>query len=328
MPSPALPPALSSALESLAHGRSQNELAQRAQLISDAYRSGGNSRGIRTDDDALAYALARMPATYAAVAACLAALLQVRPEFAPQSLTDCGAGPGTASWAATQAFPALRDVAMIDANPALRALALDLARDVSIDVDYSLGDVVQTLATTRRADLVVASYVIGELSAVKLDALADALWHTTEDTLLVVEPGTPAGYKRILALRDRLIARGAFVLAPCPHDLACPLIAPDWCHFAQRLPRSRAHRRIKGADVPFEDEKFSYVALGRTAHPRPVARILAPPVVNKIAVNSKLCTAAGIVPDIAPRRDREAYAQARKRDWGDAITPDDRRIAR
>ena len=41
------------------------------------------------------------------------------------------------------------------------------------------------------------------------------------------------------------------------------LLAPDWCHFTQRLPRSRAHKQIKEADVPFEDEKFSYVALTR-----------------------------------------------------------------
>ena len=44
---------------------------------------------------------------------------------------------------------------------------------------------------------------------------------------------------------------------------------PDWCHFTQRLPRSRAHKQIKGAELPFEDEKFSYVALTRA----PVARI-------------------------------------------------------
>ena len=48
--------------------------------------------------------------------------------------------------------------------------------------------------------------------------------------------------------------------------------APDWCHFTQRLPRSRAHKQIKGAELPFEDEKFSYVALTRA----PAARASRP----------------------------------------------------
>ncbi|MGL1585795.1 small ribosomal subunit Rsm22 family protein, partial [Vibrio parahaemolyticus] len=48
---------------------------------------------MRTSEDALAYALARMPATYAAIAASLNALAEVNPEFAPQSLLDIGAGP-------------------------------------------------------------------------------------------------------------------------------------------------------------------------------------------------------------------------------------------
>ena len=82
------------------------------------------------------------------------------------------------------------------------------------------------------------------------------MWQKTRDTLLVVEPGTPAGYARIIALREHLIAAGAHVAAPCPHDGHCPLAAPDWCHFTQRLQRSRAHKQVKGAELPFEDEKF------------------------------------------------------------------------
>ena len=94
-----------------------------------------------------------------------------------------------------------------------------------------------------------------------------------------------------------LVAAGAHVAAPCPHERACPLVAPDWCHFAQRLPRSRDHLQVKGASVPFEDEKFSYVVLSR-AQPRGIdARVLAPPKVTKSAVTAKLCTAQGVVTD-------------------------------
>ena len=105
--------------------------------------------------------------------------------------------------------------------------------------------------------------MIGEIDDAERSALTELMWAKTRDTLLIVEPGTPAGYARILALRAQLIASGAHVAAPCPHDGTCPLTAPDWCHFTQRLPRSRAHKQLKGAELPFEDEKFTYVALTR-----------------------------------------------------------------
>jgi ribosomal protein RSM22 (predicted rRNA methylase) len=145
------------------------------------------------------------------------------------------------------------------------------------------------------------------------------MWSKTRDTLLVVEPGTPAGHARIIALREQLIASGAHVLAPCPHDGRCPLRQPDWCHFSQRLPRSQAHRQIKGAELPFEDERFSYVALSRTPVASRPARILAQPVVSKVEVTAKLCTPDGVTTARVPRRDKEAYARARRWRWGDGV---------
>ena len=89
---------------------SRNDAAERAAAISKTYRDGGNSAAIRSETDALAYALARMPATYAADIASLNALCEIRPDFAPTSLLDVGAGPGTASWAAAEAFCIAADV--------------------------------------------------------------------------------------------------------------------------------------------------------------------------------------------------------------------------
>jgi ribosomal protein RSM22 (predicted rRNA methylase) len=116
-----------------------------------------------------------------------------------------------------------------------------------------------------------------------------------------------------------LIARGAHVAAPCPHDSDCPLTPPDWCHFAQRLARSRAHKEIKGAELPFEDEKFAYIVLTRAPAQPGRARVLAPPAMNKVEISAKLCTADGLVVAKVPRRDKKAYAQARRWRWGDAV---------
>jgi ribosomal protein RSM22 (predicted rRNA methylase) len=321
MTAPDLPAELNAALNAKLQGLSRTEAATRAALISRTYRDGGGSGAIRTEADALAYALARMPATYAAVTASLNALREVRTDFAPKSLLDVGAGPGTATWAAAEAFASLDSFALVDANRALQALALDLAGGSMRlrEIQYQHGNARAALADSEPADLVVASYVIAEISDAEQASLAELMWTKTRDTLLVVEPGTPAGYARIIALRDRLIAAGAHVIAPCPHDRACPLHAPDWCHFTQRLSRSRAHKQIKGVELPYEDEKFSYVALTRAPAAGHPARVLAQPVVGKVEVVAKLCTPDGLVLAKVPRRAKADYAAARRWRWGDAV---------
>lgn len=321
MISPTLPPELKAALDSKLHGFSRSEASQRSQKISTTYRTGGTSGTIKSEADALAYALARMPATYAAVAASLNALTEIAPSLAPETLLDVGAGPGTASWAAAEAFPSLHDFTLLDANATLSRLALELVRDSSrlAECRYLRGDASANLAEISRADLVVASYVIGELGEAEQRTLTEAMWAKARHALVVIEPGTPAGYARILALRQQLISAGAYVVAPCPHEKPCPLIAPDWCHFSQRLPRSQAHRQIKGAEVPFEDERFIYVAMTRTPPAARATRVLAPPDVGKAEITAKLCTETGVELAKVPRRDRTAYASARRWRWGDGV---------
>jgi ribosomal protein RSM22 (predicted rRNA methylase) len=318
MASPDLPANLRAALEARLQGVSRNAATERAAAISRTYRDGGGSNAITSEADALAYALARMPATYAADIASLNALADIRPDFAPTSLLDIGAGPGTATWAAAEAFPSLQSFTLLDSNDALRRLALDLAGDSGRQITYRRGEARALLAKAEAADLILASYVIGEMNEAERTSLAALMWEKTRDTLLVVEPGTPAGYARIIALRGLLIAAGAHVAAPCPHDGPCPLASPDWCHFAQRLQRSRAHRQVKGAQVPFEDEKFAYVALTRAAIARRPSRVLAQPAVGKVEVIAKLCTPEGLETARVPRRDKAGYAEARRWRWGDA----------
>ena len=317
-----LPAALKAALDRLGHGRARSEFAPRAAEISATYRGGGSSSGIRSADDALAYALTRMPATYAAVTASLIELARLRPDFAPASLLDAGAGPGTASWAATEVFVSLDTITQLDANPALRALARDLVQDAPrlSNFGQSAGNLRTALGDAQDADLVIASYVMGEIAEADRTAVAELMWRRTKDTLLVVEPGTPAGHARLMEIRTRLIAAGAHVVAPCPHALACPLTAPDWCHFTQRLARSRDHKRVKGAELPYEDEKFSYLGLARAPSPQATARVLAQPLTTKIEVTAKLCLADGHAAITkTPKRDKARYADARRWRWGDAV---------
>jgi len=100
----------------------------------------------------------------------------------------------------------------------------------------------------------------------------------------------------------------------------CPLAPPDWCHFTQRLQRSRAHKQVKGAELPFEDEKFAYVALTREPVAARASRVLAQPTVTKVEVTARLCTPTGVKLTRTPRRAKADYAVARRWRWGDAVS--------
>jgi ribosomal protein RSM22 (predicted rRNA methylase) len=168
---------------------------------------------------------------------------------------------------------------------------------------------------------VLASYALAEIAPAAQPGVVGALWAACRGVLAIVEPGTPAGYARILAARDALIAAGAAVLAPCPHANACPLVAPDWCHFSVRLPRSRDHRLAKSAEAPFEDEKFAYLLAARpqVAAAAGAPRVLAHPRAGKPGVELKLCTPEGLERRFVGRRDKPAHAAARRLRWGDAL---------
>jgi ribosomal protein RSM22 (predicted rRNA methylase) len=90
----------------------------------------------------------------------------------------------------------------------------------------------------------------------------------------------------------------------------------DWCHFSQRLSRSRAHMLLKEASVPFEDERYSYVVVTRDKVASG-ARIVAPPLEAKPGLTFKLCDESGLRAQFVTARDKDEYRRVRKRGWGD-----------
>jgi ribosomal protein RSM22 (predicted rRNA methylase) len=308
------PPALTLALEALLEGVPRKDLAAAAQKMSAGYRQGETSAPITTPLQATAYAVARMPATFAACGAVFARLAEVMPGFAPANLLDVGAGSGAASWAAATQWPDITSVTMLDRNPALRALARRLADAGDLVTAEILGG--DLSAEKPQADLVVASYVLAELPQDQAASVARDLWQCAGGALALVEPGTPDGFARIRIARAALCEAGAHVAAPCTHDHDCPLQADDWCHFSQRLARSRDHMLIKEATVPFEDERYCYVVVTREKVSEG-ARILAPPLETKPGITFKLCDETGLRAQFVASRDKDEYRRVRKLGWGD-----------
>jgi len=268
----------------------------------------------------VAYLAYRAPATYAAMLDVLSRLREQRPEWRPSGVLDVGAGPGVASWAAVAAWPELERVTFVEVEPEMvrlgRALAGVAPERALRDAAWITGD---ASVTAGPADLVLVSYVLNETLESRVSALATALWGRSLDTIVFLEPGTPDGYTRVLLARDAVLGEGGVTIAPCPHDLPCPLAPGDWCHFAVRLPRSEAHRVVKGVSRGFEDEKLSYAALTRSRERRAVSRVIRPPQIRSGHVYLDLCEPEGIRREVVTRREKERYRRARKAAWGDAL---------
>lgn len=317
-----LPTELRAAIDEAASAIPQSELRSMAGALSRRYREDardGHSM-IARPADALAYAAARMPATYCAVRTALGWALPKGRSF--KTLLDVGAGTGAADWAAAGALDGLerivcleRDAAMLELGKRLMAQGQTF-RDIK--ADWRRADM-NDFSPDGQYDMVISSYMMNELSAASRDALIKKLWAVTGDMLLIIEPGTPAGFELLRAARDSIIALGGHIAAPCPQEGACPLPENDWCHFTCRVARSRMHKLLKGGDAPYEDEKFSYMAFVRKPAGSCGARILRHPKIEPGRITLSLCTPAGLETRAVLKRDKAAFRAARKAECGDAL---------
>lgn len=319
-----LPASVAAVVESIAHDVSPQDLRAAAAGLSVAYRQGTADTALAHPEAIAAYLVVRMPATFAAVAHSLAAVGDAVSR--PKSLLDLGAGPGTATVAALLQWPSIMSATLVERDPAMARVAPAIVGAVageSADIRVVQGDL--KTADMQPHDVVILGYSLNEIPASERAALLERAWALASRMLVLVEPGTPEGFRGVLRARRQLLGLGAHVVAPCPHGLRCPMEGTEsWCHFAERVARSRRHRQAKEADVGWEDEKFSYLAVSREAPPAAAARILTPPQVTKGWVRLDLCLPNGdrAAVDVA-RREGAAYRQASRLSWGDAHTPED-----
>jgi ribosomal protein RSM22 (predicted rRNA methylase) len=243
----------------------------------------------------------------------VAELLQ---DFAPEAQLDLGAGPGAAAWAAAEVWPSIRAVVLRDNDDHMVRLGERLAEGSFSGWAWQRGDL---RLAFESADLVTVSYCLGELDPLDASNVVSRAWAATTGCLLIVEPGTPAGFRLVRDAREQLIGEGASLVAPCPNEQACPIAGDDWCHFAARVGRSVLHRQLKGAERSFEDEKFSYVAFARQAGSvRAKGRIVRRPLRRRHFVELAVCR-GGEIGRVGLGRSHRGYRLASSLAWGDAV---------
>lgn len=161
--------------------------------------------------------------------------------------------------------------------------------------------------------------MLNELKDDKKIEILENLWNNANEILFIIEPGTPENYKNIMKYKDYIIENGGCIVAPCPHQNKCVLEENDWCHFTCRVERTKIHKNIKGADSPFEDEKYIYLVASKRKIDGSKNRILRHPKIEKGYVEVKLCSEDGIKEEKIAKSQKERYKIARKADAGEEI---------
>jgi ribosomal protein RSM22 (predicted rRNA methylase) len=314
-----LPSYVKESLELLLQGQDARSLRQASEALSASYRRKQPGQPhLQPEQSIKAYLAARLPATYAVNAAVIKELQRLAPDFAPTRLLELGAGPGTATLAAVASFTSLEKLVLVELEQSMIQVGKTL---------FAAGNSAQQQARwlaqslpaipSQPTDLVLMSYVINELGPARRQALYTNLKQLAPEVIVAIEPGTPEGSAHLLDMRQFFLDNGWQIWAPCPHAQACPLQAPDWCHFAQRLERSSLQRYLKQGSQNFEDEKFAYLILSRSAVPQPIqARILRHPQLRKGHLELNLCTPEGNQ-KLTVSKSEDSYRKARKASWGE-----------
>lgn len=316
-----LPIEIKSYIENELNNISKKELQNNAETISLNYRNneGKGKVLLKSDKEAVAYAISRMPATFGAVYNSLKHTLEICKSDI-NTLADIGAGTGAASIAANELLE-LEKIDCFEREQAMRAVGQKIFNsydELGIKSNWKKYDV-NTDKIDDKYDLVITSYMINEIEETKIEAVIDKLWNTTNKILVIVEPGTMQGYKNIMRAKQRIIELGGKIIAPCMSE-ECKLLNDDWCNFSCRVQRTKIHKELKGGNVPYEDEKYIYIsATKQELDIKDSNRILRHPLIYSGYVKLKVCNKEEIKEITISKKGKEKFKIARKADAGDLI---------
>lgn len=255
-----------------------------------------------------AYLLLYWPVSYGQVASLLREV-----GGAYGRVLDVGSGPGPLALAALDA--GARQALAIDRSPAALAVARTLAEAASLPLTTARWEPSQPLPDGP-FDLVLAGHVLNELHGDDLAARA-ALVDEMRARLapgglvVIVEPALRETSRALLALRDRLVAVGATVRAPCLYRGDCPALGRpgDWCH-AERAwsPPQIVDELARAAKLHRETLKMSYLVLQAPGAAWPALpegrlfRIVSEPLPQKGQHRFYGCGPEGRVPLVLPHK--------------------------
>lgn len=295
-------------IDFLLEGKKLSDLKTISQDLTEKYKnsSGSNLRLVTKDDEALVYAIVRMPATYSAISFALKEFLTVFDEEI-STILDVGAGTGAGAVASLEQLSP-KKITCIERETAMIKIGKSLIEDDRIEWINQDIKSIEGLS----ADLVISSYMLNEMTEDTRHNTIQKLLAMANKALLIVENGTTKGFSIIKKIRNDVINCGKQILSPCPHMSEC--LNKEWCHFCSRVQRTKAHKYLKDADSAYEDEKFTFLAITNSGLPLE-NRILRHPYIEKGKISIEVCTKDGIKRKVI-KKDNQLYKKVKKLSWG------------
>jgi len=197
----------------------------------------------------------------------------------------------------------------------------------------------RSLRSNEKFDLITLGFVLNELflelpdlerAERRASILVDASQRLAPGgAIVLLEPALRETARELMLLRDVLVARGAapYVVAPCLHDLGCPMLPSerDWCHqeLAYALPPALAEV-ARAASLRYEGLSYASLVLANTrrpARPAHTYRVVSDRLASKGKLEVYGCSDAGYTRltrlDKHESDNNEAFTAVRR---GDVLT--------
>ena len=288
-------------------GKKDLKLKSTREGLTNKYKSNSGSSVdlIENENESILYAISRMPATFAVIYKTINDLCLQGYIKNIESVIDAGSGTGAGFFALRELFPSLsshfleKNYNMIDTfnkicNEKIEVNQFDLIKN----------------EITLRADLILSSYVLSELSENDRISVFKKLLSASNRYVLIIDTGTPETYTNFMKLKSIAIQNGFKVLAPCESD-NCPL-KNDYCQFYARVERSSLLKVAKSATLSYEDEKYFYLLLAKESVNFARKRVLRRPKIKKNEIKLVLCTQNGIEQLKVTRNSQDEFKRAKK----------------
>ena len=313
-----IPLELEQAIENQIKDIKINELKNEAEKLSDRYlneeRTGKTL--LSKEIEAWAYSIMRMPATFGAVTNVLKNTLNIIKNNKFKTLLDIGSGTGASIWAVDNLLE-VEKIICLEREEAMRKIGQSLLKDNEKirDIEWINKDITKEELPT--AEIIIMSYVINELAEEDRKKVIEKILELDYKFILIIEPGTPEGFKNIKQIQKEALNKGKYIIAPCTTQEICKLPEDDWCHSVVRMERTKIHKLLKNAELSYEDEKFSYIVISNEKYDLPESRILRHPIIEKGKITLKLCEKGNINEKIITKKDKENFKKAKKKNCGD-----------